>query len=352
MNSDGHVSHEEKHHAERGVKRERMRKTTHSRLRSSTDRSEHAFVTAEEASIDAFLSVSAGSPYKQQLQDYAESLVRQEYTRLEWCVLALQAGAPVARAALWALPGQLVPTDVVLIDTDWSEQGLSLGHALLARVHGRAAELGAESLSHSVDSPPGAPQYQDNEEARIRLLEEAGYELLRDGLRWTYSGSVPQGVRPRHSLDFRPLWDVGEDAFINAIAATYEGTRDSWITRSIAERGTHEAARADFVDYQGMEHLPGWWELAYADGGALAGVIVGARNPTSAVVAYVGVVPEQRGRGLAQVLVERGTERLIESGEDEIRGDCDRDNVAMVKAFERAGFEQFARRRTYERALA
>ena len=34
--------------------------------------------------------------------------------------------------------------------------------------------------------------------------------------------------------------------------------------------------------------------------GALAGVIMAARNPSTAVIAFVGVVPEQRGRGLAR----------------------------------------------------
>jgi hypothetical protein len=33
-----------------------------------------------------------------------------------------------------------------------------------------------------------------------------------------------------------------------------------------------------------------------------------------------------------------------------IRADCDRDNVAMVKAFQRAGYEQIARRRSYRAA--
>jgi RimJ/RimL family protein N-acetyltransferase len=75
-----------------------------------------------------------------------------------------------------------------------------------------------------------------------------------------------------------------------------------------------------------------------------------ARNPSSAVIAYVGVVPDQRGRGLAPELVRRGTERLLESGATEIRSDCDQDNVGMVKAFERAGYQQFARRRTFHRA--
>ena len=69
------------------------------------------------------------------------------------------------------------------------------------------------------------------------------------------------------------------------------------------------------------------------------------------MIAYVGVVPAQRGRGLAVQLVQRGTDRLVAAGADEIRGDCDRDNVAMVKAFRRAGFDETGRRRSYRRAL-
>jgi ribosomal protein S18 acetylase RimI-like enzyme len=316
-----------------------------------TDRSSLEFVTAAEASIDAFLSVSAASPFQQELQDYTESLLRQECTRADWCVLGLEEGAPAARAALWSMPGESVPTDVVLIETDWRQEDLSAGQAVLARVHALAAQLGTDSLSHSVDSPPGAPQYQDYEEARIRLLAASGYELLRDGLRWILSSSTADEDPPSQRLSFRALPDVGEETFVAAMAATYEGTRDSWITRTIEERGTLGAAQSDFVEYQAMEHRPEWWELAYTDDGELAGVIMAARNPGSAVIGFVGVVPEQRGRGFAVDLVRRGTEVLVESGATEIRGDCDRDNVGMVKAFERAGYRQFARRRTYQRRL-
>jgi RimJ/RimL family protein N-acetyltransferase len=302
--------------------------------------------------MEAFLSVSAASPFEQQLQEYAESLLRQGCTRPEWCVLGTQDGAPVARAALWSMPGEPVPTDVVLIGADWSQEDLSAGQAVLSRVHMLAADLGAESLSHSVDSPPGAPQYQDHEEARIRLLVESGYDLLRDGLRWILSSSSPSDDPPSQRLAYRALSDLEEDTFVAAMAATYEGTQDSWITRTIEERGTLGAARADFLDYQAMEHVPEWWELAYTDDEALAGVIMAARNPGSAVIAFVGVVPEQRGRGFAVDLVRRGTRLLLESGATEIRGDCDRDNIGMVKAFERAGYRQFARRRTFQRPLS
>ena len=47
-------------------------------------------------------------------------------------------------------------------------------------------------------------------------------------------------------------------------------------------------------------------------------MIMAARNPTTAVIAYVGVVPDHRGRGLAPELVQRGTEQLVASGSTEI----------------------------------
>jgi ribosomal protein S18 acetylase RimI-like enzyme len=310
-----------------------------------------AFVTAEEASLDAFLSVSDVSPYRTQLREYAESLLRQRCTRLSWCVVGLDADLPVARAALWSPPGGDVPTDIVLIDADWDEPDLAAGHALLAHVSELAVALGARGLAHHVDSPPVPPQYQENNAARARLLTEAGYRLERDGLRWLYTTSPEPKPAAGTSLTFRTLPEVGDNAFVEAMASTYEGTRDSILTRHIQESGLLEAAGSDFRDYQEMDHTPDWWELAYEQG-ELAGVVMPARNPSSAVVAYVGVAPRRRGRGLAAQLVRRATERLVASGATEIRGDCDRDNVAMAKAFRRAGYEQIARRRSYERALS
>ena len=310
-----------------------------------------AFATPSGVSMESFLSVSARSRYQIELGGYAHSLLRQGHTRLGWCLVGLRANVPVARAALWAPPGGSVPTDIVMIDVDWGEEDLTTGRALLEGVHELASEFGAEVLFHSVDRPPGSPQYQENEEARVRLMSSAGYELLRDGLRWRYAGSSREEHAAAPSLVFRSLLEVGEEAFVKALAATYEGTRDAWITRTVEERGTLGAARADFFGYREMEHLPEWWELAYAEDGGLVGLVMPARNSSVAVIAYLGIVREQRGRGLSPHLVRRGTERLLASGADEIRGDCDRDNVAMAKAFERAGYEQFARRRTYRHTL-
>jgi ribosomal protein S18 acetylase RimI-like enzyme len=274
---------------------------------------------------------------------YLRTLLEQRCTRPEWRVVDGGSGA-----VLWSLPGAEVPSHVVLIETDWEDRQLRAGRALMARVHELAASLGAGELGHTIDVPPVAPQYQEHSEARIGLLEATGYELVRDGLRWLLAS--PRTEAQDGPLTFRTIADVGQDVFVDAIAATFDGTADNELARDIHEHGQREAARRYLEDHESLEHRPEWFELGYS-GEQVAGVIMGARNPTSAVIAYVGVVPEQRGHGLAAALVRRGTERLAAAGATEIRGDCDRDNVAMVKAFERAGYAQFARRRSFRHSL-
>jgi ribosomal protein S18 acetylase RimI-like enzyme len=272
-------------------------------------------------------------------QAYLETLLEQRCTRPEWMVADGD-----SRAVLWALPGGEVPSHVVLIETDWGDPHLVAGRALMARVHELAARLGADALGHTVDSPPVPPQFQEHPEARVALLEATGYELARDGLRWLLAD--PPAVADDGPLSFRTLSEVGEGAFVDAIAVTFEGTPDAELTLDVERHGAGEAARRYLEDHKALEHRPEWFELGYA-GDELAGVIMGARNPTSAVIAYVGVVPEQRGRGFAASLVRRGTWRLAAAGATEVRGDCDRDNVPMARAFERAGYTRFARRRSF-----
>ena len=148
--------------------------------------------------------------------------------------------------------------------------------------------------------PASAARYQEHEDVRVRLLEEAGYDLLRDGLRWRYpAGSAPPNeARQEHGLEFRTLSDVGEDT-------VRRGDRCD-LPEGIREHLDHPAHRGEWGargrlgglprDEQEMDYLPEWWELAYTADGNLAGVIMAARNPTAAVISYVGIVPELRGR--------------------------------------------------------
>src|SRR4029453_14945165 len=90
-------------------------------------------------------------------------------------VLTLDSGVSVARAALWALPSEPIPRDIVLIDAEWSDPDLADARARLARLDVLAAALGEKELRHHGDHPPGAPQDQGNESARLLADADTSY---------------------------------------------------------------------------------------------------------------------------------------------------------------------------------
>jgi RimJ/RimL family protein N-acetyltransferase len=226
-----------------------------------------------------------------------------------------------------------------------------LGELLLVDVLGEACALGAEEIGHVLDSPPMWPQFQQHTEERAELLRLAGFALKRETVRFEWRGaSVPEASG---RLEFRALEDVGEETFVDAVARVTEGTLDRDMSEEREKQGPQEAAREFFGEEQAMEYEPGWWELAYdKPDGNLVGLIMPARNPTSPVIDYIGVVPERRGEGYVDDLLARGVATLLEAGAEQIRADTDTANVPMAAAFRRAGYAEFARRREYEANLA
>ena len=60
------------------------------------------------------------------------------------------------------------------------------------------------------------------------------------------------------------------------------------------------------------------------------------------MVGYLGVVPEHRGRGYVDDLLAEITRSHAERGVQRIVADTDAGNVSMARAFERAGYRNFA----------
>ncbi len=121
---------------------------------------------------------------------------------------------------------------------------------------------------------------------------------------WRRGVAVPAETR---RLEFRTLDEVGEAAFVDAIARVSEGTLDREISAEREELGVREAARQFFELELQLEHDPAWCQLAYTPSGDLVGLVMPAKNPTTPVINYIGVVPEQRGRGYVDDLLARGT---------------------------------------------
>jgi RimJ/RimL family protein N-acetyltransferase len=81
-------------------------------------------------------------------------------------------------------------------------------------------------------------------------------------------------------------------------------------------------------------------------------LVMPARNATSAVINFIGVVPEHRGKGYVDDLLAEGTATLHAAGAERVRADTDTRNLPMAAAFGRAGYAEFAKRREYGVKLA
>jgi RimJ/RimL family protein N-acetyltransferase len=300
--------------------------------------------------LDLFVEAGGTPEHRRDVKGYVEDMFAAGSIRPEWCFVLEDGDRAVGRAALWTLPKSEEPLDAVLLEVPWEGGYIEAGERLLRDVLEEARSLGAEEIGHVLDAPPMWPQFQHFHRERVDLLEWAGFALKRETVRFEW----PVGPLPEASgrLVFRALEDVGEEAFVDAVARVTEGTLDRDMREERAKQGPREAAREFFEEEQDMEYESGWWELAYEPEGDLVGLIMPARNPTSPVIDYIGVVPEHRGKGYVDDLLARGAATLLSAGAEHIRADTDTANRPMAASFRRAGYAEFARRREYEADLS
>jgi RimJ/RimL family protein N-acetyltransferase len=281
---------------------------------------------------------------------YLTDLLAKGCTRPDWCLVAEQDGTVTGSAVLWALPGNDTPSDLVLLETPWDDPDLTTGLAVLQHAFTTAKALGAGELGHVIDSPAQPPQFQRHPERRADLLHRAGFTQARDGRRfqWLAGADLPTDD-PR--LQFRSLADLGPEPFVELLAVLLTDTADARLAADVQEHGARKAAEVLFDDCTQLHHEPHWWEIGYDPDGSPAVISLPSHNPSVPVIAFVGVAPAHRGKGYATSVVARGTRILADAGATEIRGDCDVANTAMYKAFQRAGYHNFANRLEFLRTL-
>ncbi|WP_051247660.1 N-acetyltransferase [Inquilinus limosus] len=294
-----------------------------------------------EDELAVFAATATDPAHADAVRRYVDDLLGKGAMRRDWCFLAERDGQAVGHIAFWTLPGAAAPSDIVLFDLPWTApEAEAIGAAVLRQAADRARSLGAGALGHVLDTPLQAPQWQAEPERRRALLTSNGFGIRRETVRFELDPGTP--VPPAaDGLVFRSMAEVGQAAFRAATDLVTEGTLD----RRIGDEDI-------FADVQGLEHEPGWWELAYDRDGALVGLVMPALAPSMATIGYVGVAPERRGRGHIDALLARGTATLARFGRWPVRADTDTRNIPMANAFRRAGWREFAIRTEFERPLS
>jgi RimJ/RimL family protein N-acetyltransferase len=189
-------------------------------------------------------------------------------------------------------------------------------------------------LEYLLDVPH--PRHPRPDETR-GLLERLGFRLVRVTRRWEWRRGTPL-AEADDRLVYRAASEAELEDAVRRVSAA-----------SLDRRLRPEDARWHAELLLGLDHEPGWYELAAEPGGDLAGLVAAARAQSQPIVALVGVVPEHRGRGHSLRLLARATHHLAGSGAATIRADSDELNEPMARTFRRAGYRQFATRSEYLR---
>ncbi|MFE3641169.1 GNAT family N-acetyltransferase [Streptomyces sp. NPDC059169] len=247
--------------------------------------------------------------------------------RPEWKRVALRDGGVVARAAWWG--GADDPSPVLLNWFDVAEGEEEAGAELL-----RTSPFQVE---YELILPAGwreDPALAAAAEARLRAAKAAGMEVLveRFQYRWTPERGLPE--RPGR-LEFRPEPD--DDAILDVLRRVHTGTLDAHARRAIAEGGLDQAAQEELDFFRWCPSPREWWQLAYTREGELVGLHIPAHNPSGPCIGFIGVVPEQRGRGYAYDLLVECTHVLARHGAEFVAGATDQHNFPMAGNFTKAG---------------
>jgi RimJ/RimL family protein N-acetyltransferase len=277
---------------------------------------------------------------------YLAGLLDSGCTQPAWCLVAEREGTLVGNVVLWTVPGRPTPMDLVLLEPGDDESGA----ALLARAAELARSLGAQTQGHVLDTPSQAPQFQRDPQRREQLLVGQGFSVVRDGCRFLWQAGDPLPAQDER-LHWRSLAELGAELFVDLLADAFSDTRDSIFLAEIAEHGLRGAAERNLADMREMDHKPEWFEIGYDRQARPVAASLPARTPSSAVIGLVAIATAGRGHSYATAVVARGTRILTADGATEIRGDCDAGNTAMFKAFQRAGYRNFANRRMFSRPL-
>lgn len=231
--------------------------------------------------------------------------------RPEWIWVALRGAEVVARAAFWAPAGFAHPFSLDWFDPGLGRDRVEVGAALLRAAYAAVVRPDYAAPPH----PEGVrPDYQlflpadwrERPDARadagdrIAAAERAGliWSTERLNLRWTPADGLPE----RSSrLWFAPVTD--DRLVAEVLARVFTDTLDAAMRPGIERHGVRRAAEMTVTEVAEMSGGRGWWRLAYDADGRLVGVVLPTRNPGSATIGYLGVVPEHRGHRYADDLV-------------------------------------------------
>jgi GNAT superfamily N-acetyltransferase len=182
------------------------------------------------------------------------------------------------------------------------------------------------------------PEYMPADDVRRAAFEAAGMPLFqeKEGFLWQSSEADPPLGR-KSRLHFQSIEEVGQEPFARVMARAVVGTLDRQ-DRYYRELVGPEAWGREMLGYLDPVDASSWLLALDGDGVEVGYVLVGGFDePGRATIIHIGVVPEARGRGYVDELLQAANAAARRRGFERDLSDVDIENPPMLAAMERNG---------------
>lgn len=265
------------------------------------------------------------------LRDFTAAQEEEGLTRPDWWFVAEDdAGTRLGRLALRrqytcdeALRGTLPEYELFVfgIDAPWTNDPVPV----LGRLAEAASGVGRIAWRFGT--------YHDDAPAKAAAAEAVGLELFQEkvGYVWEDSG----GPLAAPTLTYRSIDAVGDEGYADILSRVIEGGVDreaAWYAGQMPLGAWGKV----MVDFCAPEDRASWL-VAYDQDELVGQVAITSFDPVygDGTIAWVGVLPEQQGRGLGVELVRQAQRSARERGFRSLLSDTDTLNGAMRKTFSR-----------------
>ncbi|MFE2327250.1 GNAT family N-acetyltransferase [Streptomyces sp. NPDC059385] len=292
--------------------------------------------TADPADIDRALAYPADGPVAALTADRIREELAENRFRAEWIWFAEDEDGELLARALWwgrADSERPVALDCLQVRSSVADPA-TVAAKLLAAGHAAFGNLPGYNVSLPRDWRTD-PELAAAVAWRTEAAGAAGLtrEIERLRYEWTPEAGTPE---PTGRLVFREGTD---EEFLDAFARLSSGSLDLHTQAELRSMDAEQLAREDVEFYLDCPGERSWWRLADLPDGTLAGMAIPSATPYHRNVGYLGVVPEQRGRGLIDEILAEITRFHASEGAERITATTDTVNAPMAAAFDRAGYE-------------
>ncbi|GHD19197.1 N-acetyltransferase [Streptomyces violarus] len=291
---------------------------------------------ADPTALDRAAAYAADGPVTALTAEKIREELDAEQFRPEWIWLAEDDDGQVLARALWwgrADSERPLALDCLQVRSTVADP-VAVATGLLDTAH---AALGTRPL-YNLCLPADWRTRPELTEA-VAWRREAGArtgltrEIERLRYEWTPAAGLPlSGGR----LTFR---EGSDEEFLEAFVQVSAGSLDQATREELRRKDARRLAEEDLRFYLDCPGERSWWRLAELPDGTLAGLAVPSATPYSRNVGYLGVVPEQRGKGLIDEILAEITRFQASEGAERVTATTDTANVPMAAAFDRAGYE-------------